>query len=36
MDFKRIGWDVMGWIHLTPDRDQWWALGNTVINLWVT
>jgi hypothetical protein len=24
------------WIHLAQDRDQWLALVNTVIKLWVT
>jgi hypothetical protein len=28
MDLGEIGWDVM-------DRDQWRALVNTVMNLWV-
>jgi hypothetical protein len=26
------GWDGMDWIDLAQDRDQWWALVNTVIN----
>jgi len=25
----------MDWIHLAEDRDQWQALVNTVLNLWV-
>jgi hypothetical protein len=28
-------WRFMDWIHLALDRDQWWAVVNTVINLWV-
>jgi hypothetical protein len=28
-----IGWDVMDWIDLAQDRDQWMALVNTVMNL---
>jgi hypothetical protein len=24
------------WILLAQDRDQWWALVNTVMNLWVS
>jgi hypothetical protein len=23
------------WIHLAQDGDHWWALVNTVMNLWV-
>jgi hypothetical protein len=33
MDFRAIGWDVMDWIHLVQNRDQWRALVNTVLNL---
>jgi hypothetical protein len=35
MDLRSIEWDVMDWIVLTQDRDQWWAFVNTVMNLWV-
>jgi hypothetical protein len=35
MDLREIGWDGMDWIDLAQDRDQWKALVNTVINLWV-
>jgi hypothetical protein len=35
MDLRKIGWDGMGWIDLTQDRDQWRAFLNTVMNLWV-
>jgi hypothetical protein len=31
MDFREIGWDVMDWIDLAQDRDQWRALVNTVM-----
>jgi hypothetical protein len=27
-----IEWDGMDWIDLAPDRDQWRALRNTVMN----
>jgi hypothetical protein len=33
MDLGEIGWDNMDWIDLAPDRDQWRALVNTVMNL---
>jgi hypothetical protein len=35
MDFRKIGWDDMDWIVLAQNRDQRWALVNTVMNLWV-
>jgi hypothetical protein len=35
MDLGKIGWRGMDWINLTQDRDQWRALVNTVMNLWV-
>jgi hypothetical protein len=28
-----MGWDGVGWIELTEDRDQWRGLLNTVMNL---
>jgi hypothetical protein len=34
-DLREIGWNCMNWIDLAQDRDQWRALGNTVMNLWV-
>jgi hypothetical protein len=33
MDLREIEWDGMDWIKLAQDRDQWWALVNTVMNL---
>jgi hypothetical protein len=35
MDLREMGWDVMDWIDLAQDRDQWRALVNMVMNLWV-
>jgi hypothetical protein len=33
--FREKGWDVMDWIYLAQDRDQWRALVNTVMSLLV-
>jgi hypothetical protein len=34
MDLQK--WDGgMDWIKLAQDMDRWWALVNTVIDLWV-
>jgi hypothetical protein len=33
MDLREIGCDVIDWIDLTEDRDQWKALMNTAMNL---
>jgi len=33
MDLKEIEWEVVGWLHLAHDRNQWRALLNTVIYL---
>jgi hypothetical protein len=35
IDLREIGWDGMDWIDLSQDRDQWRALVNTMMNLWV-
>jgi len=35
MGLRETGWEGMDWIHLTQDRDQWWALVNTAMNLGV-
>jgi hypothetical protein len=35
MDFRERGWDGTDWMDLVQDRDQWRALVNTVMNLWV-
>jgi len=32
MDFQEIGWESVGWIHLTQDRGQWWDVVNMVMN----
>jgi hypothetical protein len=33
MDLRETGWEDVDWIHLAQDRDQWWAVVNTVMNL---
>jgi hypothetical protein len=33
IDLREIGWEVVDMFHLAPDRDQWWVLVNTVLNL---
>jgi hypothetical protein len=35
MDLREIRRDSIDWIELAQDRDQWRALVNTVINLWL-
>jgi hypothetical protein len=35
MDLREKGWGCMDWIDLAQYRDQWRALVNTVMNLWV-
>jgi len=36
MDLREIGWEVVDWIHLAEDRDQWRALVNAIMNLRVS
>jgi hypothetical protein len=33
MGLREIEWEVLDWIHLAKDRDQWRAVVNTVMNL---
>jgi hypothetical protein len=35
MDLREIRWGGMNWINLAEDRDQWWALFNTLMNFQV-
>jgi hypothetical protein len=35
MELREIGWNGMDLIDLAQDRDQWRAVVNTVMNLWV-
>jgi hypothetical protein len=34
-DLRKTGWEGVDWIHLAQDRDQWQALVDTIMNLWV-
>jgi hypothetical protein len=36
MDLRETEWETVDWIHLNQDRDQWRALVNTVMNLWIS
>jgi hypothetical protein len=33
MGLREIGWEGVGWIYLTQDRNHWRVLVNTVMNL---
>jgi hypothetical protein len=33
LDLREIGWDVVDWMDMAQDRDQWRALVNTVLNI---
>jgi hypothetical protein len=33
MEFRKRGWEVVDWIHLAQDRNQWWAVVITAVNL---
>jgi hypothetical protein len=35
MDLREIGWGSVDWIQLAQDRDQWRAVVNMVMSLWV-
>jgi len=35
MNFREVGWEGVKWFHLAQHRDHWWALLNTVMNVWV-
>jgi hypothetical protein len=36
MDLRETGWEIVDWIHLAQDRDQWQAVVNTVMKLRVS
>jgi hypothetical protein len=33
MDLRGTGWESVDWIQLAQDRDWWWAVVNTAMNL---
>jgi hypothetical protein len=35
MVLRETRWEGVDWMDLPQDRDQWWDLVNTVMNLWV-
>jgi hypothetical protein len=35
IEIREVGWEGVDWIHLTQERDQWQAVMNMVMNLWV-
>jgi hypothetical protein len=35
MDLREIGWDGTDWPDMAQDREQWMALVNTAMKLWV-
>jgi len=35
MNFREVWWEGVDWMQLAQDRDQWWTLVNTPMNLWV-
>jgi hypothetical protein len=36
IDLREIGCEGVGWVHLGKDRDQWRAVLNRVMTLWVS
>jgi hypothetical protein len=34
-NLREIGWKVVDWMHMAQDRNQWRAVVNTVMNLWI-
>jgi hypothetical protein len=35
MDIREIGWEGEDWSNWAQDRDQWQAVVNTVMKLWI-
>jgi hypothetical protein len=36
IDLRRIGWEVVDWIHMAQDRGQWWAFKNMFMKIRVS
>ena len=36
INFKEIVLEALDWIHLAEDVEQWLAVVNTMVNLWVS
>jgi hypothetical protein len=33
MDIREIVWEDVDWIRLAQERDHWWAVVNTIMNI---
>jgi hypothetical protein len=33
MDVSEVGWEIVDWMHLAQERDQWRVLVNMVMNI---
>jgi hypothetical protein len=36
MNLQEMGWGGLGLVAFAQDKDSWWALGNTVMKIWVS
>ena len=36
IDLQEVGGGCVDWMELAQDRDRWWALVSTVMNIWVS
>jgi hypothetical protein len=34
MKLKKLGWKIVGWIHVALHIDPWWAIMYVKMNLW--
>jgi len=35
VDLREIEWEGVDWMYMTQNMNQWWALVNEIMNLWV-